>query len=573
MQQNLARTWRSKNFDEIVGQELTVRLLKNSLSKNLFFPVYLFSGLRGSGKTSTGRIFAAALNCHALPDFQKDGHYVLPCLKCESCLSMRAGNHPDFVEIDAASHTGVDNIRQIIESASFLPVMGSKKVYLIDEAHMLSKAAFNAFLKILEEPPATVVFLLATTEVHKILDTVISRSFQLFFDPIPQPLMIAHLKHICAAENIECEERALALIAQQSEGSVRDALTIMERIILAEGDVTYEGTHRTLGLLHDAVIVKLFEIIAQGELPAVFEYLAQEQFERHNASHLWEKIIGVLRALLWSHNGGAPSGEYLLDVSSLKVSYTSPLVLEFFELFYKNEPHFLKTSSQQTVLEALFCKMVQRFNVGAESVEAPVKRSSGSVGQPFPKATQAPRVAQTKSNDASVPSQAVVSGNVVRPLPQNDEQVPKEEQSSQPNGHWQQFLQALEAKNHPIATSIFKQGNFVAFEQGKIQVRFAKKFEFYHEWMLTNEPLWRPVLEGAFGAEVVFVPEFIVAGAAPEQAPLVKKEAPDMRRQVNLETRSTHTTQEKIDITDTEKWRMANMVTEMFPGTITTRKE
>ena len=178
MQQNLARAWRAKTFDELIGQELSVRLLKNSLAKKCLFPVYLLSGLRGSGKTSMGRIFAAAVNCERLHDFQVSGAsessdaVSLPCLKCASCCAMRAGNHPDFVEIDAASYTGVDNVRQIIESASFLPVMGSKKVYLIDEAHMLSKAAFNAFLKILEEPPATVLFLLATTEDHKILDTV-----------------------------------------------------------------------------------------------------------------------------------------------------------------------------------------------------------------------------------------------------------------------------------------------------------------------------------------------------------------------------------------------------------------
>lgn len=572
MQQNLARAWRSKNFDEIVGQELSVRLLKNSLAKNRLFPVYLFSGLRGSGKTSTGRIFAAAINCHALANFQKDQTQSLPCLTCESCMSMRAGNHPDFVEIDAASHTGVDNIRQIIESASFLPVMGSKKVYLIDEAHMLSKAAFNAFLKILEEPPATVVFLLATTEVHKILDTVISRSFQLFFDPIPQPKMIAHLKRICAAEKIEYQESALALIAQQSEGSVRDALTIMERIMLVEGDVTYEGTHRALGLIHDAVIIKLFEIIAQGELAAVFEYLAQEQFDRHNAARVWEKMVAVLRALLWAHNGGAhASGDYVLDVVALQPHYASALVLEFFELFYRSEAHFLKTASQQTVLEALMCKMVQRFNPGAEAVEAPVKRQAAVSKKII---EQRPVRQHIHSNEAPV-VEDVRGGNP--PLQHPDAAALRNlgEVGTPQNKSWQAFLQELEAKNHPIATSIFKQGNFVALEQNVIHVRFAKKFEFYHDWMRTNEPLWRPPLEAAFGVGVVFTPEFVVAAVVPggmaEQAAAPKAPAPE--RRVSHEARPVHSTQEKIDITDTEKWRMANMVTEMFPGTITTRKE
>ncbi len=145
---HLARKWRSKNFNELVGQDLSVRLLKNSLFKKAFFPAYLFSGLRGSGKTSMGRIFAAAVNCQQLDDFiQAPQTIILPCGTCISCKALFAGQHPDFIEIDAASHTGVDNMRLIIESASMLPTLARKKIYLIDEAHMLSKAAFNAALK------------------------------------------------------------------------------------------------------------------------------------------------------------------------------------------------------------------------------------------------------------------------------------------------------------------------------------------------------------------------------------------------------------------------------------------
>ena len=198
MHLNLARTWRSKHFDELVGQPLVVRLVKNSLYRNLIFPVYLLSGMRGCGKTSVARIFAAALNCEALEQFQRSPQeQQLPCLTCSSCLAMLKMNHPDFIEIDAASHTGVDNVRSIIDAASFVPVLGKKKIYLIDEAHMLSKAAFNAFLKILEEPPTSVVFMLATTDPHKILETVTSRCFHLFFDPIDAQAVALHLANVC----------------------------------------------------------------------------------------------------------------------------------------------------------------------------------------------------------------------------------------------------------------------------------------------------------------------------------------------------------------------------------------
>ena len=274
MHLNLARKWRSKHFDELVGQELVVRLVKNSLYRTLIFPVYLLSGTRGCGKTSLARIFAAALNCQALGAFQKNPQgQQLPCLTCTSCIAMQAMNHPDFIEIDAASHTGVDNVRAIIEAASFVPVLGTKKIYLIDEAHMLSKAAFNAFLKILEEPPTSVVFMLATTDPHKILETVTSRCFQLFFEPIKRDTVIAHLARICTEEGIAYEQEALALIAQESEGSMRDALNLVERVRIAHSSLTANAVTELLGKIDETRLEELFQVVVQGSAPAVLEIL------------------------------------------------------------------------------------------------------------------------------------------------------------------------------------------------------------------------------------------------------------------------------------------------------------
>src|SRR3989339_55359 len=231
IQLNLARKWRSKQFEQIVGQDLSVRILKNSLFLGKFFPVYLFAGQHGCGKTTTARVFAAAVNCEKLPDFQQNPKkFIVPCLECNSCKAMMKGKHPDFIEMDAASHTGVDNVRQIIEASTLLPLLGRKKVYLIDEAHMLSKAAFNAFLKILEEPPASVFFILATTDDHKIIDTVRSRCFQLFFNAVDQSVLLNHLVQICEQEGIKYEPAGLALIIKETGGSVRDALNLMEQV-------------------------------------------------------------------------------------------------------------------------------------------------------------------------------------------------------------------------------------------------------------------------------------------------------------------------------------------------------
>ena len=192
---NLARKWRPENFDQIIGQDIPIRMLKNGLYLKKFFPVYLFAGQRGCGKTTSARVFGAAINCENLELFQKNPkENSLPCLKCNSCQSMLQANHPDFIEIDAASHTGVENVRNILEACSYMPIFGRKKIYLIDEAHMLSKAAFNAFLKILEEPPSSVLFILATTELQKFPQTVLSRCFQIAFKAVDNNSIKKRLK-------------------------------------------------------------------------------------------------------------------------------------------------------------------------------------------------------------------------------------------------------------------------------------------------------------------------------------------------------------------------------------------
>src|SRR3990167_1079967 len=269
VQLNLARKWRSKRFDEIVGQPLPVRMLKNSLFLSQFFPVYLFAGQRGCGKTTTARVFAAAINCERLPLFQKNPREeLLPCLACVSCKAMASGDHPDFIEMDAASNTGVDNVRLIIDAASLLPVLGHKKIYLIDEAHMLSKAAFNAFLKLLEEPPASVLFMLATTDPYKIIDTVRSRCFQLFFTALPSSALQEHLEVICAAESIQVEQSALALIVRETEGSARDAINLLEQVRFAHSVVTEQAVAQLLGRVSEQELFALVQALVVSDVHA-----------------------------------------------------------------------------------------------------------------------------------------------------------------------------------------------------------------------------------------------------------------------------------------------------------------
>src|SRR6185503_16129094 len=243
-----ARLWRPTTFDAVVGQEIPVRMLKNALYKNRFFPVYLFAGQHGCGKTSIARIFATALNCTSLPSWQADPQRLgIPCQSCLSCKQMSENKHPDFIEIDAASHTGVDDVRTILEASFYLPLLGLKKIYLIDEAHMLSKSAFNAFLKILEEPPASVLFMLATTDIQKIPETIRSRCFHIFLDPLPGPFLEAHLEKICTAHQLSVEREALSLIVRETSGSARDAINLLEKIRFYDTTVTKEAMLTILG--------------------------------------------------------------------------------------------------------------------------------------------------------------------------------------------------------------------------------------------------------------------------------------------------------------------------------------
>lgn len=339
---HLARKWRSKNFNELVGQELSVRLLKNSLFKRAFFPAYLFSGLRGSGKTSMGRIFAAAVNCVQLDAFTRDPQAtVVPCGVCVSCRALYAGQHPDFIEIDAASHTGVDNMRQIIESASLLPTLGTKKIYLIDEAHMLSKAAFNACLKILEEPPLHVMFILATTDPDKIIDTIKSRSFQVFFDPIPALTLVAHLRSICKQEDIACDDLGLGLIVDQSGGSVRDALTTLERVALAENKVDNESVSRVLGLVSKAFIIELLEYIKQGDASQLLSFLQRTSLLQNDAYAIWRELTDHIRGELYSKQ---TQEQYDKVIALLRISYETEQLLA-------------KTGIQSGVIEYMLVRM------------------------------------------------------------------------------------------------------------------------------------------------------------------------------------------------------------------------
>ena len=263
----LARKWRPKTFTEVVGQDHIVQALKNSLKNDMPHQAFLFTGTRGVGKTSLARILTKALNCEHL----KDGE---PCNKCDSCLSINDGSSIDFQEIDAASRRGISETKELLETIPYLPSSSKFKVYLIDEVHMLTKESFNSLLKTLEEPPPHVIFMFATTEVSQIPATILSRCLQLNLNSVSNEDLMSQLANIFSKEKVKYEEGALQLISEAANGSIRDALTISEKIIsFTEKDIRQASVREILGIPDNEIIQEILINLKNNDPKKLFEVL------------------------------------------------------------------------------------------------------------------------------------------------------------------------------------------------------------------------------------------------------------------------------------------------------------
>ncbi len=275
----LARKYRPQTFAELIGQDAMVQTLGNAIKRERLAHAFLMTGVRGVGKTSTARLIAKALNCIG-PD-EQGGPTIDPCGQCEPCVAIAEGRHIDVIEMDAASHTGIDDVREIIEAVRYAAVSARYKIYIIDEVHMLSRQAFNGLLKTLEEPPPHVKFLFATTEADKLPVTVLSRCQRFDLRRITAPLLAQHFAMICAAEAVEAEAEALAMIAAAAEGSVRDGLSILDQAIShadlgGEGRVTAAQVQDMLGLADKTAQRRLFSAMLSGESTALLDMVDQQ---------------------------------------------------------------------------------------------------------------------------------------------------------------------------------------------------------------------------------------------------------------------------------------------------------
>ena len=292
----LARKYRPASFDALLGQEAMVRTLGNAIARDRLAQAWLLTGVRGVGKTSTARIIAKALNCIG-PD-GSGGPTIAPCGVCEPCVAIAAGRHIDVLEMDAASNTGIDNVREIIEAVRYASVSARYKIYIIDEVHMLSKAAFNGLLKTLEEPPPHVKFIFATTEVDKIPLTVLSRCQRFDLRRVPAETLVAHFASIVTAEGASAEPEALALIARAAEGSVRDGLSVLDQAIAhSGGTVTAQEIRDMLGLADRGAVRRLFGLVLAGDAPGTLVAVAEQYDLGLDPEMLVRELLELVHAI------------------------------------------------------------------------------------------------------------------------------------------------------------------------------------------------------------------------------------------------------------------------------------
>lgn len=291
MYQALYRKYRPQRFEDVVGQDAIIQTLKNAVVSQRVAHAYLFCGPRGTGKTTVAKIFAKMLNCED-PNLK-------PCEKCSNCQSFATGNHPDIIEIDAASNNGVDEVRNLIERVKYAPMLGTHKVYIIDEVHMMSTGAFNALLKTIEEPPAHVVFILATTEPHKVIPTIVSRCQRYDFNKVGLDDITRRLKTVCNQEKIDVEEEALRLIGQLSDGGMRDSLSILDQCVAyCTSRITVNDVRDIYGIVTTLELGEIFYDVYKGNVEGVISKLEEIEASGKDLKRFTQDLITLLKESL-----------------------------------------------------------------------------------------------------------------------------------------------------------------------------------------------------------------------------------------------------------------------------------
>lgn len=357
---SLYRKYRPRTFEDLAGQQHVVRTLQNALKQNRIAHAYLFAGPRGTGKTSTARLFAQALNC-------VKGPTVEPCGECDSCRSIISGQSVDVIEIDAASNRGIDEIRDLREKVKFYPTEGKYKVYIIDEVHMLTKGAFNALLKTLEEPPSNVVFILATTEAHKVLDTILSRCQRFDFTLLSSEDIIQRLEYICQQEKVNYEREALSLITSASMGGLRDAISLLDQAITyTDGNLKREAVQEMLGKVDLSFLGSFMERVLARDTAAILKMTGEIIDSGKSISVFVQDLINFLhQVMLYKECGRDPAifnltEEMYSRLEEVAGGVDTARLIRFLDILTDVERQLTFSEQPRIILELGLIKMTAR---------------------------------------------------------------------------------------------------------------------------------------------------------------------------------------------------------------------
>lgn len=442
--QVLARKYRPQKFSEVIGQEHVTHTLKNAIEQGRTAHGYIFSGHRGIGKTTVARILAMALNCRST-----DHPVAEPCGVCESCTEIRAGNSVDVIEIDAATNRGIDEIRELREAARYRPARDRFKIYILDEAHQITDAAFNALLKTLEEPPGHVVFMLATTQPEDIPQTIRSRCQHFSFRAVRFEQILQQLKDLASKEKVAADEDALALLAEAGDGSMRDALSIMDQAIASsDGRLTAESVRLLVGAAPSAVLEGIMQAVCQGSSEEVLRHVDRLMGEGHNPTHFARQMVRFLRNTLMAKIAGSDSS--LLQISGderARIGRTAELFSEedltrHLQIMLRTHSELGYKQEQRFHLELGLLKMAhaQRL-LPIEQIlsEAAQTGSTQRVSSPAPSPSRAP--AEQRRNTSEPARSSYVS-----PFAADSARKSRTEMSAEPSGGGPRLVSAPAAR-------------------------------------------------------------------------------------------------------------------------------
>ncbi len=470
----LARKWRPQSFADLVGQEHVGRTLANAIKTGRVHHAFLFTGARGVGKTSAARIFAKALNCESGPTEQ-------PCNTCPNCLEISTGQGTDVLEIDGASNTGVDDVRELRENIRYLPSRSRYKIFIIDEVHMLSINAFNALLKTLEEPPAHAKFIFATTEPHKIPVTILSRCQRFDFRKIALPKILDRLREISAAENIEVSERALALVARRGEGSMRDALSTLDQVIAFCGaQVDDDEVQSLLGMVDRRLLLDAVEGVLQRDGRRVLDALRRVDDQGFSFRRFCQELVEAFRALILLKVVEEPGD--LVDMTPDELdeyrALAEPVALEDLEramtLLLKSESELPGASFPRLILEMALIRLAQlpkARDIGSllRKLETLEQRLAG--GEPRP-AGAPRRESSPPVREAPPPPEAPPPQSEAPPVPEPPAKKvsppPAPDSGSQ---SWQGLVDMVRGRR-PLLASILEHAIVLCAEVPRLEIGF-----------------------------------------------------------------------------------------------------